>query len=168
MVQELSAALAAALQVAGDEWKADASFKLAEQADLIAELQWELKSVRHIAAAAGEEVARMVDAIDAERADYRRSLARREQEITDVRNLLDEMTDRHWKFVNNCPPNESPTVAAMVSGAILEAAEVYRDTGNKISAIKQFRVRTGLGLRESVLIVRDQIAAIVDWKEATD
>lgn len=99
--------------------------------------------------------------------------------LANAREFLCEETDRlnakvddltvdrdYWKGrANELSDKVTADVQPLLVGdPLVAAARVYKDTRNKITAIKALREMTNLGLREAKLAV-EQVIKIVDMKE---
>jgi hypothetical protein len=167
------ATLLAVIETAADAIDTDGVIRL------LCELTDARKAVARKAEAVDELLAlndRLIAAIDKERDDYTRVLAQREQEITDVRDMLDVMTDEraYWKRrANQLADRMAAEVQSLLVGdPLVFAAREYQNPANgdaarKINAIKELRRLTGLGLLQSKLAV-EQVIKIIEMKEATD
>lgn len=144
---------------------------LADTEARVKDTEEQLNSTERLLNKRNSEMDRLIAAIDAERADYARILVNKEATITNRNEMIADLRQEHdfWKKrANELAGSMKADVQPLLVGDPLAAtARVYRDSRNKITAIKALRSYTGLGLLEAKLAV-EQIIKIMEMKEATE
>ena len=142
---------------------------LADTEARVKDTEEQLNSTERLLNKRNSEMDRLIAAIDAERADYARILGGKEATIANRNEMIADLRQEHdfWKNrANELADNMKAQVMLLLVGDPLAAtARVYRDSRNKITAIKALRSYTGLGLHEAKLAV-EQVIKIVEMKEA--